>query len=563
MKKTNKRAPPSPPEDDTQPPKAQCSNPGFVGGSILPKRPGDIEDLVTRKYTIADKDKLQTHSTNIHECVMEHFDFWERVFDIKSLCEDHILYINSKRLPKSKANPRLLRLVYTTIEIKRLMKTFLVKYQRWRWADGCFIGSPSMTRCCAGHAHGWTAIDRIYILESNIFFSLNYHTKKKMMDREQLTKEEIASMIDKRRHILLHVETPVHQWSARMIILQLRLISQRWNHLKNIVSDKNFRTGLWKLMMQIQYRSYMLINHGTFTPDLQAASSILDEGVLSANFNGKIICTPQTNCGMSSIVSKGSWLDNLVMSCSKIITKIQNCLILLDRMCPHEKCVTIDYAIDKSPAFKNYAALHAKFSAMINAKSAELLDSGQIQEQLSVSLCVSLIGIDVMVRKTDQIGITDESDGNYHTKARNVAPTGMCLWLDSYLKNQKKDYIIESELASVLIDMKEIAMLHTFETISKKEGNNDMGFIKKFFIRLETIRDDGDLVMTSMSTTSTPFIMKTGAHYVVGRAGKQHTIHCETIVDAIVAWACILEHYNQWKVGKFNFSSVYRPIFYI
>jgi hypothetical protein len=563
MKKSNKRSLPSSSSDPG--PKAQRNDSAFHGNkaSLLPQIPKVLETVATRKYRFEEREAMMTHTQQIHELIILHNVFWKEIFKIKNLCDDHILYLNSKRTSTIPPHPRIYRLVYITIKMKELLKDGLKQYNAWRWADGCFIGSPSMVKCCAGHAHGWTAIDRIYIMEANIFFHLNYHTKKKMLDKEQLTRKEIAALIHKDRRLLVHVETPIHQWSSRMIMLQMRLISQRWNHLKNIVSDTHFRSGLWKLLMQIQYRSYVLIHYGIFSPELQTAASIVDEGVLSAKFTGKIICTPETNCGMSSIVSKGSWLDNLILTCSKIITKLQNCLVMMNMLCPMKAHRTIDQMITRSEAFRHYHSMHLHMSTMLEDKTCELLNSGQIQEQLASSLCVSLIGIDLMVRRTDVFGMANDDDNNYHAKSRNVAPTGMCLWLDSFLKSQKKEFILESDLAKELIDMREISTLYAFEIISKKEGNNDMGFIHKFFTRLENVRDDGDIVINDLSQTKTPYILKVGATYIVAVGGQDTNIHCDTIVEAVVVWALIFQHYNEWKSGKNNFSSIYDPIFNI
>lgn len=554
-KKTRKRLPESSPEEDAQPKTQRDDAPRR---SIFPSIPDNI--IVTKKYKMENKDLYQKDIETIHESIILHFNFWNDMFRIKNLCEDHILYIAQST---STMHARIHRLSYTTIKIKQLMKQMLKKYDDWRLNDGCFVGSPAMNKCCAGHAHGWTAIDRIYVLESLIFLNMNYHTKKKMIDAVKLSKEELSSLIDKKHHVLIHTETPIHQWSARMIMLQMRLISQRWNHLRNVALDVHFRSGMKKLLIQLKYRSFVLIGKGIHNKDLQMQNSIADEGVLSANFNGKIICTPQTNCGMSSIVSKGSWLDNLVLSCSKIVTKLQSCMISLDRLCPVKSCITIERFQDRSAVAHGFGLLLMRMKKMMMEKSTELIDSGQIQEQLAFSLCVSLVGIDVMSRKTDSFGTGDESEYNYFVKARNVAPTGMCLWLDSYLKHQDKKYIIESELAHILRDMREIAILHTFETISKKEGNNDMGFMRKFFIRLESVSDYSALVFEDMVQYTIPFILKVGSNYVVCQASKETTVFCKTAHEAVSVWAMFMDRLKRWKIGNINFGSIYRPIFYI
>lgn len=554
MKKTKKRLPENEIEDEREnAPKIQKDS--APRKSIFPSFPDEI--IVPKKYKMEQKTMHQNDVEAIHDAFVNHYDFWMEVFRIKSLCEDHILHLANNR------HIRIHRLSYTTIKIKQLMKQKLSMYSEWRLNDGCFIGSPATIKCCAGHAHGWTAIDRVYVLESIIFLNLNYHTKKKMIDKVKLTKEEVSSLVDKKHHILLHTETPIHQWSARMMMLQLRLISQRWNHLRDIARDPHFRNGMKKLLIQLQYRSFILIGKGIHNQELQTQKSIADEGVLSANFNGKIICTPQTNCGMSSIVSKGSWLENLVLSCSKIITKIYNCLISLDRLCPIRSCITIERFQEKQSLSHGLSLMMLRMKKMMAEKSSELIGSGQIQEQLAASLCVSLVGIDVMARKTDAFGAGDEAEYNHFVKARNISPTGMCLWLDSYLKHQDQKYIINSELTHILRDMREIAILHTFETISKKEGNNDMGFMRKFFMRLENVSDYQDLVYSDMAQYTVPFILKVGSNYVVCQASKMTTVFCKSAAEALAIWAIFMDKFKQWKIGNINFGSIYKPIFYI
>jgi hypothetical protein len=558
MKKTRKRLPENNCVEESS---AKIQKDALPRRSIFPIIPEDI--IVTRKYKMENKDLYQKDIEFIHEIIVNHFNFWNDMFRIKNLCEDHILYIASSSQQSSAVNIRAHRLSYTTIKIKQLMKRMLKKYDDWRLKDGCFIGSPAMNKCCAGHAHGWTAIDRVYVLESLIFLNTNYHTKKKMIDASKLTKEEVSSLIDKKHHVLIHTETPVHQWSARMIMLQMRLISQRWNNLRHVAMDIYFRNGMKKLLLQIKYRSFVLIGKGLSNKDLQTQKSIADEGVLSENFNGKIVCTPQTNCGMSSIVSKGSWLDNLILSCSKIITKLQSCMISLDQLCDIRSCITVDKFQERKFVTHNMSLVLMRMKKMMVEKASELIDSGQIQEQLAMSLCVSLVGIDIMSRKTDSFGAGDETEYNHFVKARNVAPTGMCLWLDSYLKHQDKKYIIDSELTHILKDMREIAIFHTFETISKKEGNNDMGFMRKFFIRLESVSDHSALVFEDMAQYTVPFILKVGANYVVCQASKQTTVFCKTAAEAVSVWAIFMDKFKKWKIGNINFGSIYRPIFYI
>ena len=532
--------------------------------TIFPKEPPPL--IHSKKYSIDEKDQFEKDGIKIHRLICDHWEYCDQLLYIKSFCEDVILdMIHKSKINKTKINPKIHHFAYTSNMIKKLIKKKLFDYQSWRIKDGDFIGSLSAVRCCAGYAHGWTAISRVFILESRLFSSLTYHSKNKILTSNQFTKEEIMSLIDKDHCILLFNKKPIHQWSAKMISLQIRLIAQRWNHMKNFIKNIYFRSAIQKLINQIQYRGYTLIENGVKTPDLQKEVNIAEEGVLSKNFNGKIICTPQNNCGMSSLTSKGSWLDNLILTISKSITKLQNTLKVLNKICHmDENNENGIYFHDIPTQFipKSYYKTFDKFKAYLLSKTIEMLDSSQLQDTIVHALGPSLVGIDVLNRHTESFGTQTKHDNDYWIKSRTIAPATMCLWMDSYVRDLKYEYILNSELAKVLVDMPQIAFLQTFEILSKKEGNNDMGFVNKFFVRIEHIRNVYNIVMEDMVKSKIPVIIKVGANYIVKRPNEKTYFYCETIVESIFIWMIIMKHFNHWKIDNINFENIYKNLFH-
>lgn len=503
---------------------------------------------------------------NLHDIVVLHKEFWDNTLEIYFYCKDkivdYIIKIETNQHVSMHEKSIAHKMSFLILIIKKTIKKYIEYYQIWRKNDGCFTGSAASAKCVAGFAHGWDAINRVFTLESTLFSAFNYATRKKIFDKNQFTTDEIKSLISKNHCILIFSNNPIHKWSARMIILQLRSICQRWNHLYNFLKNQFFRSAIHKLITQIQYRVYVLIDNGTNHDELTSNKSSFNEGVLSETFNGKIICTPQNNCGMSSLTSKGSWLDNLIMTSSRIITKIQNTLLMMDKLAPIDSCFYVASLHNKFLP-TNWKLKVGELENMLLEKSLELLDTGQLQESLAKSLCPSLIGIDALVRVSDIFGSDRASRVGYFEKSRNISPTGMCLWLDSYLKYQSKDYIYDSAISKYLYDLRQITLLHTFELVCKKDGTNPVGFLKEYFIRLECVKDSEDIIFKDMTKYDVPFIVKIGANYIVCRGGKTMSVYCGTICEALFVWALILKKFNRWKIGDLNLKSIYKNIFKI
>lgn len=533
---------------------------------LFPKLPKEL--LISKKYKITEKNLYEKDIKNIHDIIVLHFQFWENILEtyyyFKDKIIDHIIEMERSKKKKKKENEiQMHKMTFLIIRIKKIIKEYLKYYQNWRQNDGCFSGAASSSKCVAGHAHGWDSINRIFILESMLFSALNYRSKSKIIADLRFTTQEIKELISKNHCIMIFNKKPIHQWSARMIILQLRSICQRWNHMYDFLINENFRYGIKKLLDQIQYRLYVIIDNATNDDTLTKYASIMnEEGVLSEKFDGKIICTPQNNCGMSTLTSKGSWLENLILTSSRMLTKVQNTVFIMEKIAPISCCFYVNRLKTKFLP-SNWKLKTKELEERLLDKSLELLDTGQLQESLSKSLCPSLIGIDALVRVSDIFGTDRSTKIGYFEKSRNIAPTGMCLWLDSFLKYQSKDYIFDSNLSKYLYDMVQITLLHSFEIISKKDGNNPVGFMKKYFVRLECIKDIEDIIFKDLAEFRTPFIAKMGANYIVCIGGNNVAIYCETICEALITWAYVLKKFNKWKIGDLNLKSIYKNIFNI
>lgn len=511
--------------------------------------------LAIKKYSIEEKNLLSEDHVNMHHIIETHYDFWIEIFELKAKCEDYIMQRNAKTKYVTKS-------CYIISIITKLQKKYLFIYQEFRRTNGEFIGSVNAIKCCAGHAHGWTFINRLFMLEAMIFNFLYYDTKKKYFKSFQLTSKEIESLIHKDVGLLILNTKPVHLWSAKMIQLQCKLISQKWNHIKGLTNNSTLQTALRKLFTLIQMRLYLLIENGMVNVDLQKPYEGAQEGIMSENFKGKIICTPQNNCGMSSVTSKDSWLTNLIITLSKLLTKLQNTLYLISLIAPKDRLINFETKLNqKGDSNVKIQFKVSNFNEIIQDEVEQMLDNNQLQKMLISSLCPSIIGIDVLTRASDVYGGATQADYDLWSKARNVAPTGVNIWLDEYLQDQKKEYILESSLKSILYDLKDLCVFNTFDLLSKRDGRNDMGFLRKFVIRIEELQTKYDLVFKDMHEYDIPLIIKVGADYIVMISKKRLFFHCGSSVTAIVLWAELLKKVNNWKIKDIDFKVIYKNLF--
>ena len=501
---------------------------------------------------------------NMHHILGLHFDFWMEVLQFKLASEEYLMEL----LENPEKSPQKDILIEKTClmisKISKLQKKYLLDYQTYRTKDGGFTGSICSMKCLAGHAHGWDFINRLFSLESLLFGHLFRLTKIKYIQNIFFDGDEIESLIHKDVAVLLFDKKPIYQWSAKMVQLQLKTLSQKWNNIRGLSTNAILRSAINKMLHQLQFRLYILIEHGVMDDDLQQPFDGPQEGIMSDNFKGKIICTPQNNCGMNSMTSKNSWLTNLIISMSRLVTKLQNTMHLLDLICP------LEHIVDYSDMFKNPTAVNRKvarkianFEKIMIQESTNMLDNDQLQKMVIWGICPSIIGIDILSRTGDIYSASTQDDHDFWSKSRNLAPTGMCIWMDNYLQEQKKDYILDSPLTHIMYDLREIAFFNTFEIYSKKDGRNEIGFLNKFFIRLEHLQNIHDIVFKDMYELDIPFITKVGAEYVVSIMKKKIVISCDRAAVAIVLWAELLKRVNDWKINDINLRLIYRNLFKI
>lgn len=526
----------------------------------FPKLPERLS--MTKKYSSAEKELMNKALVNMHHVVGLHFDFWMEVIQFKLKCEEYVLEMLEDPVKSASKERTINKASFMILKIIKLQKRYILEYQTFRTTDGGFTGSVSSIKCCAGHAHGWDIITRLFSLESFLFGHLYHYTKRKYIQNIDLSTAEIDSLIHKDVCILLFDKKPIFQWSAKMVQLQLKTISQKWNHVRGISTNGVLRSAINKILYQLQFRLYILIENGVMDDDLQKPFDGPQEGIMSDNFKGKIICTPQNNCGMNSITSKNSWLTNLVLSMSRLITKIQNTMHLVDLVAP------LEHVAHYQEMFKNSTPVGQKvsrkiitFEKIMFQETAGMLDNQQLQKMIVWGICPSIIGIDVLSRTGDVYGSATQDDYDFWSKSRNMAPTGVGIWMDNYMQEQNTEYILKSPLTDILYDLKEIAFFNAFELFSKKDGRNDMGFLNKFFVRIEHLQNIYDIVFKDMYELDIPFIMKIGADYVVSIMKKKIIISCDSAIVAIVLWTELLKRVNNWKINDINLKVIYNNLF--
>ena len=528
----------------------------------FPKLPKKL--IPAKKYASAEKLIMNQALVDMHHIVGLHFDFWMEVMQFKLKCEEYILEL-IESADKSEHKEKLVnKTAFMILKIIKMQKKYLFDYQAFRRTDGGFTGSICSVKCLAGHAHGWDFINRLFSLESFLFGHLYHHTKRKYIQGTTMTTEEIESLLHKDVAVLLFDKKPIYQWSAKMVQLQLKTISQKWNNIRGVTTNPILRSAINKILDQLQYRLYILVEHGVMDDDLQKPFDGAQEGIMSDNFKGKIICTPQNNCGMNSMTSKHSWLTNLIIAMSRLITKLQNTMFLLDEVVP------IEHVVNYVDMFKNKTAVNQKvarkiinFEKVMIQETTIMLENDQLQKMIVWGICPSIIGIDILSRTGDVYSSVTQDDYDFWSKSRNIAPTGVCIWMDNYLQEQKRDYILESPLTEIMFDLREIAFFNTFEIFSKKDGRNDIGFLNKFFVRLEHLQNIHDVLFRDMYELDVPFIMKVGAEYIVSIMKKKIIISCDRATVAIVLWAELLKRVNNWKINDINLKVIYKNLFKI
>lgn len=433
-------------------------------------------------------------------------------------------------------------------------------YNDWRIKDGHYQDSPATTKCSGGSAHGWEPITRVFIMEALLFDFIGRRRRTDMWKEYEFKRADIAELTAHGQEVLIQKSETISRWSARMVMLQLRALSQRFNHMANLTTNVALRIAIRKLLNQCRLRSYRLIEIGCRCPEVQKPASQKGDGLMSGKFTGCIVCTPQNNCGMSTISSSGSWLNNFSKSVARCITKISNVFAWVDVFAPVGGRCKVASEISPDIMGPDWSAKVRNFRRKAESIATHILDADQLQDQVIRSICPSIIGVDCTVRG-DDADLAAGSQGIWDTSNR-IAHTACSVWLDSYLRYQRGDYFLSSSLSKAFPDMEAACIAHAFEISSRRDGKNTFGFLETFFVRPEEAQNIRDTIIRDMASHTTPFIAKIGAQYVVAFAGRDFSIACRDMCEAIVTWAICFERAKKWtlKLNGINFESIYKPI---
>lgn len=501
------------------------------------------------RTTVVDTDDTVAHdraTVELHAAIAHHWTHWKTSASIMGSCFDRCVETHDVEYA------HMLR------QCRDKCRHALSNYARWRVGDGCYRCSPSLTKCCGGTAHGWDAICRVFLLESMMFDLIGPERRLRLWRLAAFTKEDLIILTDRRVSVLMSTRIPLWKWSSHMVIMQVRSISQRLNHIEGMAKDGRMRAALSKLVRQCEMRAYALVNASCNYPDLHQKSTHQGEGLLSGKFVGKIVCTPQNNCGMSTVSSFGTWTDRFVWSFSRCSTKVSNILLWADKLIPAD-AVDTSSMCTKEALGVDFKARVQRFRESALERTVALLDADQLQEQVVASLYPSIVGVDSAVRKMELIQ-DPRRNSDVWASALAIAPSGLSKWMVSYVRIKRRDFYIESHHAKAMPDIKQLAFLHAFEISTKRDGRNSAGFLSSFILRTEEIQAHSS-TLREMSSLSVPVICKIGADYIVSIAGKQVAIFCEDACEALVTWSMIMESMFDWKIQGIDFSSIYAPLF--
>jgi len=444
-------------------------------------------------------------------------------------------------------------------ELKKRIPTF----SGWRWEDGMFLKSPAVIKCCGGYAHGWDSINRVFIMESMMFDTIGKERQDELFKEVSFKKkEEVEALL--KNSLLVENRKPIKEWDTRTIFLQLRAICQRWNHISSLAYDKHLRKALFYMVSQIELRSYQIVRSALDYPELLKKESSKEGGLESKTFDGRIVCTPNNNYGMSIISSSGSWLDKTIWRISRTTSKIMSLLIWLEKLVPVDDVILLK-DIKEDMFGKTWEKDIERFRKSAHKYCNELIESKQIQNSISKSIYPSIVGLDSDIRQ-GEFSMNSLSEKNCSIWATSSAMVHRpCdLWIKTYLRIAKSDYYLSSKMSEGFPDLESICVFHSFESATKRDNRNSFGFLDTFFARLECASQKRYTLTKDMKNGKVPYIMKVGAEYCVITSYKTGlVILCENAVEAIMTWCALLEKLNHWFIADdCNVENIYKPIFY-
>jgi len=479
----------------------------------------------------------------VHKTIKEHYDFCIKLGRLADECIEHIVMTE---------HPNRM-VVYVAYVIDQLAKKMINNYVSWRVSTGKNEMGVLFSRCSGGGAHGWDAVTRVYLLECLLYNNcLLGHTKKEMLAEYKLTMEERNSLVSLSHPVLLmDSSVPLHRWCARITYLQLRTIAVRWNTFENTIGDNVFLTAVKKLIHLCRLRSYHIVEQCVHSEDTQIIVVPENEkGLNSSNFNGKIVCTPQNNCGVSALSSFGSYFDIYTWMMSRISTKLLGTIETVHQCIP-QVTKEINTKIFNLKAHE-WRGKIKQFNEYIKVKARLMLERNQLQSQITRHLFFSIMGIDILVRNTDMS--YNVSDDDVNQLAKQSTSNNILLYITDYLDKDIEVFMDNPELFDYTV-------LYCFETLVKKDGRNPVGFISPFYLRTDLYTESLKKIEKGMKEMHIPCIVKTSRDYVVSISGKTTNILCSSLIEALYIWGMVMKHGYRWKIGILDFSHHYEPIF--
>lgn len=504
----------------------------------------------------------------------------------------------------------ILQLEYQSIV--RLIKEFA----DWRYDDGCNLKGPVSSKCTGGHSHGYDSLSRVFLMEAMLYDVLSYRYQMKMKRefdiktvreiRDHKTghiistvcKDEKTNML-MRHKLLVHCFKPIHRWEIRLCLLELRNISHRFNFITELMKTKNnegqnLRQGIINVIRSIELRAYKIIRASLDHPVLHERSSSKAGGIGSKDFNGSIVCTPANNYGFSLISSSGSWFDTMLWRVSRTSTKLLHLMRWLDRICPlsvrshsesssglqnygcrnfYEVCKVLLPQSSKQASDKSFQLRMRRYVKNFNSRVREqailLLNSKQIQSQLTAWIWCTLAGVDADIKRGEvAMNSISEKDYTIWKISKEVITRAVNSWSQLYLRIAPPAYWLNSLMSQSIPDFINAFAINVFEIATKRDNRNSAGFIPTFFVRLDSVSSVRYIIEHDLNQCKLPFIMKVGADYACvwndydpnTGIGSCTTIECKTMSEAIICWALYIQKTLKWCVQDLNLESIYKPI---
>lgn len=506
----------------------------------------------------SDSDDDETRSlAHLHTLVSKHYEFICKLVKIVYLCQEHISQTDFIRNNK---------IFYVLSRIETISKNMISNYNTWRMKRCRNENTHIFSRCSSGRGHGWDVINRVMILESELFCNCLFkHTRKQLKQQYELTPEEKERCINWKHPLLVFgIDIPIYKLSGRSLILQLRYLGLIWSRISRLSYDTHLRSALNKIANQCRLRFYCLVRQGVLTPEAHKIEIPEGEvGLNSTHFEGRIMCTPQNNCGISIASSFGTWFELFVWMSSRQINKLQTTLYRIDLIAPMQ-FVKLSTRMNfnafgmSTPIYENQLKL---FTQYLTQKAIDMIDNNYIQSAIINDVYLSIMGIDSCVRNIDISHKVGEM-ASYYKNIKQSVPTSMNLWIQHALNKKKSDFFLEDPVVKYMnTDFKSLSILLAFDYMSRKDGTNTNGFIIPFYIRIDHEAESVQKIENGMDKLNAPCVIKIGSEFMVKTCGRSSSIACRNIYEALYMWCLIMKNVYNWRFGELNYMSFYADIF--